>query len=206
VQLLTLIELARREIRLARDIIFLATPDEEAGGIDAAYNNALVRTTLSVTVLEASPRTNMLPTKAVAHLDVRVLPGASCQETTETVRRVVDDPKIRVETLLSFPAKSSSVETDLFRAIGRVARRLDSEAIVVPLVIAGFTDAHYFRELGITAYGFVPRWFSPGEARGVHGPNEHAHVENLGRGVETFISILQELDRLELAARSARTR
>ena len=338
VQLLTLIELSRREIPLARDIIFLATPDEEAGGVDGAgyvtrertdllagarylltegggvtlgregrpdiwgvailekspcwlrvtasgspghssgppsglaaavprlvaalerlrqhefpievipevaamyramapvspgpdrlgltdlalhlgtddefrerflaraYNSALVRTTLSITVLEGSPRTNMLPTEAVAHLDVRVLPGASCLEITETVRRVIDDPKIRVETLLSFPAKSSSAETDLFRAMGRVARQIDAEAIVVPQMIGGFTDAHYFRELGITAYGFVPRWFSPGEARGVHGPNERAKIENLGRGVETFISILLELDRLELAARSARTR
>ena len=79
-----------------------------------------------------------------------------------------------------------------------MARRLDPEAIVVPRVIGGFTDAHYFRDLGITAYGFVPRWFSPGEVRGVHGPNERAKVENLSRGVETFISILQELDRLQL--------
>ena len=168
--------------------------------LSRGYNAALVRTTLSVTVLEGSSRTNVLPSEAIAHLDVRILPGKSCAEATERVRRAVADPKISVETLLSFPSMSSSANTDLFRAIDRVARRRDPEAVVVPNVIAGFTDAHFFRELGITAYGFVPRWFSPGEARGVHGPNERARVENLGRGVETYIAILQELDRLERSA------
>ena len=120
------------------------------------------------------------------------------------MERTVDDPKIEIDILLSFPSKSSSPDTDLFRAIGRVARQLDAEAVVVPRVTAGFTDAHYFRDLGIIAYGFVPRWFSPGEARGIHGPNERAAVKNLGRGVETLISILQELDQLELGTPSSR--
>ena len=39
-------------------------------------------------------------------------------------------------------------------------------------MIAGFTDAHYFRDLGMTAYGFVPRKLRPVETRGIHGPNE----------------------------------
>jgi acetylornithine deacetylase/succinyl-diaminopimelate desuccinylase-like protein len=64
---------------------------------------------------------------------------------------------------------------------------------VVPRVLAGFTDAHYFRELGITAYGFVPRWQRRGEQRGIHGPNERISVENLERGVETLVAILEQL-------------
>jgi acetylornithine deacetylase/succinyl-diaminopimelate desuccinylase-like protein len=62
-------------------------------------------------------------------------------------------------------------------------------------VNAGFSDAHYFREIGLTAYGFVPRWLHPDEARGIHGPDERISVENLERGVETMIQILEELDR-----------
>jgi acetylornithine deacetylase/succinyl-diaminopimelate desuccinylase-like protein len=66
---------------------------------------------------------------------------------------------------------------------------------VVPRVLAGFTDAHYFREIGITAYGFVPRWQRGGDQRGVHGPNERISIQNLERGVETLVAILRELDR-----------
>jgi len=60
-------------------------------------------------------------------------------------------------------------------------------------VIAGFTDAHWFRERGIVSYGFVPRWLPPSETRGIHGPNERVSIENLERGVDAMVRILEEL-------------
>jgi acetylornithine deacetylase/succinyl-diaminopimelate desuccinylase-like protein len=62
-------------------------------------------------------------------------------------------------------------------------------------MIAGFTDAHYFRNLGIVAYGFVPRRLRPHETRGIHGPNERVAIENLELGVNTLVAILEELGR-----------
>ena len=44
------------------------------------FDDSLVHTTLSVTVLQGSSRTNVLPAEAVAHVDTRVLPGQSCDE------------------------------------------------------------------------------------------------------------------------------
>ena len=64
-------------------------------------------------------------------------------------------------------------------------------------VVAGFTDAHWFREEGIVAYGFVPRWHRVGEKRGIHGPNERISLDNLERGVTTLIRILDALDSQE---------
>ena len=107
---------------------------------------------------------------------------------------------MRVETLLTFPShQASPVDTPLFRAIEVVAEATQPGATVVPRVVPGFTDAHWFREAGLVAYGFVPRWNQPPEDRGVHGPNERISVENLERGIEILIAILQELDRQELA-------
>jgi acetylornithine deacetylase/succinyl-diaminopimelate desuccinylase-like protein len=158
---------------------------------------ALVRDTLTTTVLEGAPRTNVVPTVATAHLDARLLPGSSCAAFADGVRSVFADPGIRVEPLLSFPSRISPRDTPLFRAIERIAATADPGAIVVPRVTAGFTDAHYFREMGITAYGFVPRWRRIDEASGVHGPDEHVSLRNLERGIATLIAILQELDRIE---------
>lgn len=155
--------------------------------------SALVRDTVAITVLEGSSRTNVIPAEAVAHLDGRLLPGGSCEGLMNRVRRVIDDPEIQLETLLAFRSTGSRVETELFRAIERVAGEIDPGAPVVPRVIAGFTDAHYFRELGITAYGFVPRWLPPSETRGIHGPNERISIENLEKGARTLVRILEEL-------------
>lgn len=161
--------------------------------LSEAPRAALVRNTVSITVLEGSPRTNVSPAEARAQLDVRLLPGERCGEFMAEIRRVVADPQASLTPLLSFEAGSSPVETDLFRAIEAVAARSDSPSTVVPRMIAGFTDAHYFRDLGMVAYGFVPRRLRPHEARGVHGPNERISLDNLELGINTLVEILVEL-------------
>lgn len=158
---------------------------------------ALVRNTATLTVLEGGARTNVLPAAASAHVDARLLPGQRCARYANKVRRQVRAPGVSVETLLTFPSRESSPDSALYRAIASVAERSDPGAIVVPRVNAGFTDAHWFREIGLEAYGFVPRWHALGESRGVHGPNERISVENLERGIATLVEIIEELDRQE---------
>jgi acetylornithine deacetylase/succinyl-diaminopimelate desuccinylase-like protein len=154
---------------------------------------ALVRNTVSITVLSAGSRTNVVPDEARAELDVRLLPGERCDAFVERLRSVVGDPTISVEAFLSFETRDSPADTELFHAIERVAAELDPGASVLPRVIAGFTDAHYFRDIGITAYGFVPRWLPPSETRGIHGPNERISIDNLERGVRATARILEVL-------------
>jgi acetylornithine deacetylase/succinyl-diaminopimelate desuccinylase-like protein len=154
---------------------------------------ALVRNTVSITVLEGSQRTNVVPAEARAQLDARLLPGESCAEFREEIRRLTADLQVTLKPLLSFEAGSSPIETELFRAIEAVAARSGSQSAVLPRMIAGFTDAHYFRRRGVVAYGFVPRRLRPHETRGIHGPNERISLDNLEFGVNTLVEILQEL-------------
>jgi len=160
--------------------------------------NALVRNTVSITVLQGAPKTNVLPAEASAHLDARLLPGERCEDFADEVRAAIEDPGVSVDPILSFNARSSPVDTSLFHAIEQVAAEIDPSAIVVPRVIAGFTDAHYFRDLGIVAYGFVPRWLPPQESHGIHGPNERISIQNLERGVRALVRILEKLGRSPL--------
>jgi acetylornithine deacetylase/succinyl-diaminopimelate desuccinylase-like protein len=152
-----------------------------------------VRNTISITVLEGGASTNVVPGQARARLDVRLLPGEDCAAFVGALGEVIGDPEVEIETLLSFPSRSSASDTRLFDAIERVARRDDPEAIVVPRMIGGFTDAHWFRDRGIIAYGFVPRWLSRADTRGVHGVDEHVSIANLQRGVVTLLDIIDEL-------------
>jgi acetylornithine deacetylase/succinyl-diaminopimelate desuccinylase-like protein len=154
---------------------------------------ALVRTTVAITVLQAGTAPNVVPEEARAELDVRLLPGDQCEDFLDMLRDVVADPSIRIEPTLSFESGSSPADTALFHAIEQVAADIDPGARVIPRVIAGFTDAHYFRDLGITSYGFVPRWLPPSETRGIHGPNERVSVDNLERGIEATVRILQAI-------------
>jgi acetylornithine deacetylase/succinyl-diaminopimelate desuccinylase-like protein len=158
-------------------------------------NAALVRNTVAITMLSGSAATNVIPAVATAQLDARLLPGETCESFLALIEQTLADPRLSVEPILSFGNQTSPADTPLYQAIERVAAQADEQALVVPRVNAGFSDAHYFREIGLTAYGFVPRWLHPEEARGIHGPDERVSIENLARGVETMIAILQELDR-----------
>lgn len=154
---------------------------------------ALVRNTVAITVLQAGAAPNVVPEEAIAELDVRLLPGDRCDVFLGELRDVISDPSIRIDSILSFEGRSSPADTPLLAAIEDVAKELDPRARVMPRVIAGFTDAHYFRALGIVAYGFVPRWLPASESRGIHGPNERISIENLERSIKATIRILEAI-------------
>ena len=193
-----------------------AAPEDRAGyaslrgalALDPAFRKrfladsgraALVQDTAAITTLSGGESINVLPAEARAGIDARLLPGGSCEAFVARMRETIPDPAISFEIELDFAAATSPPETPLMEAIRRVAARSRPKGVVVPRVITGFTDAHWFRERGIVSYGFVPRRLRPAETRGVHGTNERISIENLVFGVETTLEVLRELDRVEAA-------
>jgi acetylornithine deacetylase/succinyl-diaminopimelate desuccinylase-like protein len=158
---------------------------------------ALVQNTTAVTMLHGSDSPNVVPAEATATVDARLLPGESCPTFVERIAAAIDDPSVELTIALDFQAAVSPTDTPLMTAIERVAAHSTPVGFVVPRVISGFTDAHYFRALGITAYGFVPRRLRLHDTLGIHGPNERVSLENLQLGIETTVEILEELERVE---------
>ena len=156
-------------------------------------HNALIRNTISLTVLEGSNKTNVIPSHARAQLDCRLLPGEDPQQFVTMLKKLVDDPEVRFSILLNFPPVVSEVETDLFRAIRAVVEKSDSQSPVVPVVLGGFTDAHYFRRKGIVSYGFTGLPLVEDDTRRVHGTNERIPLSSLREGTQLLVKLLQEL-------------
>lgn len=167
--------------------------------LEQPHQNALVRNTVSITVLEGAPKTNVAPALARAELDARLLPGESCEAFSEALAILVDDPAIEIEPLLSFSTRASTTDSALYRAIEKVAAGQNTDSIVVPRMIGGFTDAHWFRDLGIVSYGFVPRTLRGEEARRIHGIDERVAVSTLGASIELMLEIVKTLDSIDSA-------
>jgi acetylornithine deacetylase/succinyl-diaminopimelate desuccinylase-like protein len=165
--------------------------------LDHPGQNALVRNTISITVLEGAPNTNVAPAIARAQLDARLLPGEECEAFAASLANLIAEPAIEIEEILSFPSRASTSQSPLYRAIEDVAARRPSGATVVPRMIGGFTDAHWFRESGIVAYGFVPRVLEREEAGRVHGIDERISIDTLAGSVELTIQILRRLDEID---------
>ncbi len=157
------------------------------------YNAALLRNTIQPTVVQIGSKTNVIDPIAVAELDCRLLPGQRPQDFVAEIKRVINDPSIQVETVLAFAATESPLETELYRAISDTILAEDRKAQFVPTVLAGFTDSHFFRDLGITCYGFSP-FLIPGEdASGVHGNNERISAETVRKGTRLHYKIVHAL-------------
>lgn len=163
---------------------FLSTPD----------HNALVRDTLTATVLSASSAINVLPATAYAELDCRLLPGSDSKGVLATINKVLNDKDLKTEIVRNWPPVSSPQKSELMSAIQALARHMDKDAPVVSTLIAGFTDSHYFRQKGIIAYGFVPIEVArPDEFKGIHGNDERISVDELGGGIRRTVELLKIL-------------
>jgi acetylornithine deacetylase/succinyl-diaminopimelate desuccinylase-like protein len=157
---------------------------------------AMFMNTLNVTMLDAGIKPNVLPARASAVVDCRLLPGQSRHDWRREVIRVIDDPRIEVtfhEQTLEEPPVPTEWDTELYRVIESVVKEAYEDAVVVPTMTIGGTDNRFLRRRGVHAYGFIPCLLGPEERAGFHGNNEFLTVENLNMGVELMYEIVRRL-------------
>ncbi|MFQ5477108.1 MAG: M20/M25/M40 family metallo-hydrolase [Candidatus Binatia bacterium] len=155
---------------------------------------ALVTDTITPTVLTASVKTNVIPAQAVAEVDSRLLPGHDCWSFLSSIRELVGGEHVTIEsTGVNFPATQSPMNTALTEAVERVAAVEETKAVVLPAMLAGFTDSHYFRQKGIHSYGMVPMVVTASQRASIHGPDERVSVEELKAAVSRMVKLLQEV-------------
>jgi acetylornithine deacetylase/succinyl-diaminopimelate desuccinylase-like protein len=157
---------------------------------DITYN-ALLRNTISITGLKGSDKTNVIPPIATAVLDVRLLPGQDPAAFLAELTRVIGDTAVSLRPQgPNWSATESPVDTEMFRAIAAAARARHPDAIVTTPMLAGFTDSHYFRRMGIASYGIGPFPLTQADARGVHGNDERLSVEAIRFGVRFVYDVV----------------
>jgi acetylornithine deacetylase/succinyl-diaminopimelate desuccinylase-like protein len=136
--------------------------------------------TVQVTVITGGERINVIPEKAQAKVDVRLLPDTDGQALLTTLKQALGkDLDVKV-LLTSRPTPPSPAAGRLYAAM---AATLGRQAPVVPAMIPGFTDSRYFREQGIAAYGLSPFVLDGNDQRGIHGTDERIPLRELERGV-----------------------
>ena len=141
-------------------------------------------------MLSGSDKINVVPPLASAELDCRILPDQDADEFLASIRRRIDDPQISVEELMLFSPAESTSDTGLFNLLEAVSKDHYPTAGVVTAVLGGFTDSHFFRDLGITSYGYIPVVVPEQDTRSVHGNNERISIDTFERGVEIMTDVL----------------
>jgi acetylornithine deacetylase/succinyl-diaminopimelate desuccinylase-like protein len=159
--------------------------------LEDPYLAALTRNACSITRLEGSDKINVVPPEATAEVDCRLLPDQDVDAFIAEMRTVLGDPTVEIERIMAFSPAVSSTDTDLYRAIASVTRRHFPSAAVLPSMQTGFTDSHFFRDLGIASYGYSPFLVPPADDAGVHGNDERVSIENVRRGTRMMLEIVR---------------
>ena len=155
--------------------------------------NAMVRDTISLTILQAGSKANVIPSESSATLDCRLIPGSSKENFLKEIKERLGD---EIEAEGKMEGKSippSPFNTDLFQAIQKFATSNDPDCPVVPFLLPGATDSRFLRERGITTYDFCPFRLPEKEIMRVHGNDERIALENLRFGIRMLVEVIKEV-------------
>jgi acetylornithine deacetylase/succinyl-diaminopimelate desuccinylase-like protein len=160
---------------------------------DAPAAAALTRNTCSITMLEASNKVNVVPPEATAQIDCRTLPDQDHAAFIAELATVINDPGVRIEKTLGFTPAVSPQDNAVYRAMVDVTRKNFPQAAIIPSVSTGFTDSHFFRDLGIPSYGYQPFLIPADQESGLHGNNERMSEANVRRGTGIMLEVVQRI-------------
>jgi len=105
----------------------------------------MLRDTVSLTMLQGGYKINVIPERAEAGLDCRLLPDTDEDAFLAEVRRSLKDDPITVEVLdRSVPASISPFEGPFFAALRASLLKRVPGSVVVPLLLTGATDASLY--------------------------------------------------------------
>jgi acetylornithine deacetylase/succinyl-diaminopimelate desuccinylase-like protein len=145
---------------------------------------ALMGSTLAPTMLWASNKRNVMPARATAEVDVRIIPGTTRADVEARVRSALGDD---IPYELDWPeemveASSSPVDGVVPAAIAAFLEAEGDTATLLPTLCTGFTDSNFLRAAaGSHAYGFSPFRATPNDVleAGYHNADERVHVDDL---------------------------
>jgi acetylornithine deacetylase/succinyl-diaminopimelate desuccinylase-like protein len=172
---------------------------EIAPPVAAFLAEPMLRVTLTPTEASASPKENVIPSKAEVLVDCRVPPGMGEGEALERARAVLGETAddLELEFAGSVVGNRSDMDTPLADLTAGWLEERDPGATLVPMVMPGFSDSHWFRAAfpDSTVYGFCPlRDMSMLEAAPlVHGADERTRVADVELAADYFHHVVREV-------------
>jgi carboxypeptidase PM20D1 len=179
--------------RVALTNLWLFRPLVERMLEKQSSTNALMRTTTALTIVNAGNKENVLPGRAEAVVNLRILPGDTVQGVIEHVKRAVADERVKVEPLGEGSEASpvSATTSASYRHIERAIREVFPGALVAPGLMLAGTDAKHFTGVADHIYRFSPVRAGPAELSRPHGTDERLSVDNLAEMVRFYHRLLQ---------------
>lgn len=182
----------------------LLDPERIDGALDALpigmgrMFHACTHTTFSPNIGHGGTKINTVPDRVELEIDIRSLPGQTAADIEAMLLEAIGDLRddVTIEPALFDAATQSPMDSPLWDSLARICPRFYEGSESIPMLVAGATDARFFRRLGATAYGFG--LFSRNLTfedfgRMFHGDDERVDVETLRLSTEMFEAVAVDL-------------
>lgn len=160
--------------------------------------NATIRTTTAVTMINGGVKDNVLPSRATAIVNFRILPGSSIEEVMAHVREIIDDSRVKVEKYgndFNEPSNVANIHSEEFTLLQKTIRQTFPTTIVAPALVVGATDSKHYGRLTENVYRFLPHRFNNDDITRLHGLNERISIENYVQGVRFYCQLIDNTSR-----------
>jgi acetylornithine deacetylase/succinyl-diaminopimelate desuccinylase-like protein len=163
----------------------------------AAQLGPTLHVTLAPTMIRASAKENVIPSRCTVQVDCRVPPGLGADHVRRRVEELIgseEDAGYKLEFSDDIVGNTSALEGPLARVLADFADRTDPGAELLPIVLPGFTDSHWFRKAfpECIAYGFFPQraqtFFETAPL--IHAPDERVAIDDLALASRFYRELL----------------
>ena len=158
--------------------------------------NAGIRTTAAVTMASAGVKENVLPSRATAVVNYRILAGDSVETVTTFARALINDDRVAI-TPIGKPREPSPVSDTNSAAYRRIEQTLrevrgGKEIVVTPYLTLGGTDSRYFCGLSENVYRFLAISADAQGLKSMHGVNERVAVADYADLIRFYAHYLKK--------------
>lgn len=178
------------KLAMANQWLFGGMIKRQASGTPSGA--AMLHTTIAPTMLQGSPKENVLPQSATAMINYRIAPWNSAADVMARAKKAVR----KIPVILSWvkeprePSKISSTSSAGWNFITAAARADAPNAVIAPSLVVAGTDSRSFEGISQDVYRFMPMHFTLKDTAMIHGTNEHMTIDNFRRMINFYAQLI----------------
>ena len=178
----------RGSMRVALANLWLTRPLVKGQLLASSTSAAALRTTTAVTIFQAGTKDNVLPQRARAVVNHRILPGDTIETVLAHDRAAVDDPGVSLRPLPGGfdPGPPVSTKSHGYRQLSEAVRDTFPNAVVAPGMVVASTDLRHYQGVASSSFRFGPLILTPADLARIHGKNERIGIADYMRAITFY--------------------
>lgn len=161
-----------------------------------ASTSAMLHTTTALTIVNAGNKENVLPGRAEATVNFRLLPGDTKEQVMERVKaQVIQATGSDKFELFALPgavdaSKVAPTDSAQYQLLQRTIREVFPGTLVAPGLMIAATDSIHYGEISDHIFKFSPVRAKPEDLPRFHGTNERIAASNLAELIRFYHRLL----------------